>query len=206
MAVDAVIPKQIGGRELIEESGRLRAAHPIALIESCATANELDFLWRYFEAGDFAKGLVRVYDDDGEPMGRYADYADRIDAQSYIKFEVSAYQWVKRFSLGKEWTAIGELFERMMRGEATMTFIDWGSHLTDVDDEKIAYGGAMISMRMLALRLKDSYRDFFRWYQAVRNAESDGKKASPREIARQMETDQRFSAWIEDFKSERGVP
>lgn len=208
MAVDAVLPKQVNGRELLEEAGRLRAAHPIACIENCATENEINYLWRYFEASDFAAGLVRVYDDAGEPMGRYAAFAERIDPQAYIKFEVAAYQWVRRYSLGREWATIATMFERMMRGEAETSFVDWGGYLTDADDPKISYGGAVISMRMLALRLKDSYRDFFRFYEGVRKADAikGGAKASSREVLREIERDDMYRAWIEDFKSDRGVP
>jgi hypothetical protein len=207
MTVDAHLPKKVNGRELLEEAGRLRAMHPIAAVENCATATELDFLWRYFEAGDFKAGRVCVYDiETNEPIGRYADYADKIDAQSYIRFECSAYDWVRRFSLGREWATIATLFERMMRGETEISFIDWGSHLTDADDQKIAYGGAVISMRMLGLRLKDSYRDFFRWYETVRKAEVSGDKITPKEALREMERDQMYQSWIEEFKSTRGVP
>lgn len=208
MVADVALPKTVNGRELLEESGRLRAAHPIALVESCATPNELDFLWRFFEAGDFAEGQCRVYDEDGEPLGRYADFAEKMDAQTYIRFETSAYQWVKRFALGREWSVIAVMFERMMRGKAEQTMIDWGSYLTDADDERISYGGAVISMRMLALRLKDAYRDFARWYQAVAkaDAETKGAKVSPREILRDMERDDMYRAWINEFKQDRGLP
>jgi hypothetical protein len=201
MVADIALPKD---REIANVE--LRAIHPMAGIESCASASELDFLWRFLEASDFVAGHVRVYDDEGEPMGRYADHAERMDAQAYVKFEVSAYNWVRRFSMGKEWATIAEMFVRMLSGRTESSFVDWGSFLTNSDDEKISYGGAQVSMRMLALRLKDAYRDFFRWYETVKKAEEQGQKVTPRDALRELERDARYQRWIEEFKQDRGVP
>lgn len=205
MVADIALPKREGERELIQSGERLRVANPVACIETCATASEQDFLWRFFEASDFASGQVRVYDDAGDPIGRYEDYADRIDAATYVKFEISAYNWVRRYGLGKEWMGIAEMFVRMMTGRTETGIIDWGTYLTNCDDERVAYGGAQVSMRMLGLRLKDAYRDFFRWYETVRKAESGGEKVTPREALREMERDAMYQSWIEEFKSTRGV-
>lgn len=205
MAVDVALPVKEGSREMIRSKDQLRVAHPIACIESCASASEQDFLWRFFEASDFAAGSIRVFDDADEPIGRYADYASRMDAASYVRFEIAAYDWVRRFGLGKEWATIAEMFLRMMSGRTETGVIDWGTFLTNCDDEKVAWGGAQVSMRMLGLRLKDAYRDFFRWYEAVRKSDEKGK-ASPREVARELERESMYQSWIEEFKANRGVP
>lgn len=206
MVADVALPAKGSDREIANVD--LRVVHPIAAIENAASASELDFLWRFLEASDFADGHVRVYADDGEPMGRYADHADRVDATSYVRFEISAFQWVRRYSLGKEWATIAEMFIRMLSGRTETSFIDWGSFLTNSDDEKISYGGAQISMRMLGLRLKDAYRDFFRWYEAVKKTDEAARgkelKATPREALRELERDAMYQRWIDDYK--RGVP
>lgn len=205
MVVDVALPKRQGERELIADGENLRVANPVACIESCASASEQDFLWRFFEASDFVAGNVRVYDDNGDPLGRYEDYAEKVDAASYVKFEIGAYDWVRRYGLGKEWATIAEMFIRMMSGRTETGIVDWGVFLTNCDDEKVAWGGAQVSMRMLGLRLKDAYRDFFRWYEAVRKTEEGGKKATPREALRELERNAKYEGWIKDFKTERGV-
>ena len=206
MAVDIALPERSEDqREVTKPSEQLRAVHPMVAIENCASQSELDFLIRFFEAADFADGHCRVYDDAGEPFGRYADHAQRIDAQSYIKFEIQAYQWVRRFGLGQEWGTIAELAMRMLSGRTETSFIDWGSFLTNADDEKVAYGGAQVSMRMLGLRLKDAYRDFFRFYKTMRDEAKNGKELSPREALREVERDAMYSDWIGEFKRNRGL-
>ena len=204
MTVDIALPKKQGEREMIANGDRLRVANPVACIESCASATEQDFLWRFFEASDFASGHATVLDSEGEPIGRYEDYASRIDPATYIKFETQAYQWVRRYGLGREWGTIAEMFTRMMAGKTKTGIIDWGSYLTNCDDERVAYGGAQVSMRMLGMRLKDAYRDFFRFYEQIRK-ETPGSIVTPREALRELERDAMYTAWIEEWKSDRGV-
>jgi hypothetical protein len=205
MAVDIVLPERDGERELLRQGDRLRVAHPLACIEACATATEQDFLLRFFEASDFAAGLVKVFDETGEPLGRYAEHHDRIDAQSYIRFEISAYQWVRRFGLGKEWATIAEMFLRMMSGRSETGIVDWGVFLTNCDDERVAYGGAQVSMRMLGLRLKDAYRDFFRFYKTLQEEAQQGREMTPREVLREVDRNHAYKQWIDEFKSNRGL-
>lgn len=205
MVADVALPEREGAREVIRENGVLRTAHPLACIERCAAESELDFLLRFFEASDFSNGYVRVFDDNGDPMGRYADHADRIEAQAYVRFEIDAYQWVRKFGLGKEWATIAEMFVRMMTGKTETGMIDWGVFLTNCDDERVAYGGAQVSMRMLGLRLKDAYRDFFRFYKTLKEEADAGKQSSAREVLQKTERDAMYREWINDFKSNRGL-
>jgi hypothetical protein len=205
MAVtDITLPERDGEREVIRNGDSLRVAHPLACIERCASETELDFLQRFFEASDFAGGAVRVFDGD-EPIGRYALHAKRIKPADYVKFEIQSYQWVRRFGLGREWGTIAEMFIRMSAGRTETGMVDWGVFLTNCDDEKVAYGGAQVSMRMLGLRLKDAYRDFFRFYKTMQEEAVRGKEMSPREALREIERDVRYREWINEFKENRGL-
>ncbi len=204
MAVDIALPEREGDREVIRNGDSLRIAHPLACIEQCASETEIDFLQRFFEASDFANGFIKVFDGQ-EPIGRYALHAERMDAASYVKFETQAFQWVRRFGLGKEWSVIAEMFLRMTAGKTETGMVDWGVFLTNCDDERVAYGGAQVSMRMLGLRLKDAYRDFFRFYRTMQEEAARGKEMSPREALREIERDVRYREWISEFKSNRGL-
>ena len=194
-----------GGRHVIESGERTRVATPMAYIEACATQTEQDFLWRYYEAWDFANGNAKVVDEGGEPLGRYADHAARIDPKSYIRFEIQAYRWVRDYGLGKEWGVVAEMFVRMMAGRAQIEVIDWGSYLTNSDDEKICIGGAQVSMRFLGLRLKDGYRDFFRWYRYIQQQERDGQPITADGALLAMQREKTMTAVIDRFKQEHSL-
>jgi len=97
------------------------------------------------------------------------------------------------------------MFCRMMAGKTETGAIDWGSFLTNSDDERISYGGAMVSFRMLGLRLKDCYRDFARFYKTLQQESEKGREFTPREALREVERDVMYSEWINDFKRNRGL-
>lgn len=203
--VGEVVPGQHGGRPVLKSNGQTRIALPMHYIESCVSKVESDFLWRFFEACDFAEGSIQVLDKHGEPLGRYADHADTVDPQTYVRMEVEAYKWVLRLGLGREWATIAQMFLRMMADQAKISFIDWGSLLTNSDDAKISTGGAQVSMRMLGIRLKDAYRDFFRWYRYVHECQTRGIEPSGAGAYASLEREKRVALDIQQFKQRNGL-
>lgn len=204
-SIGEIITGEHGGRAVLREDGRTRIALPMAYVETCAARVEQDFLWRFIEAHDFSNGNHKVIDDNGEPLGRYEDHAASIDPESYVKLEIQAYQWVRRYGLGKEWETVSEMFLRMMTDRAEISFIDWGSFLTNSDDDRIALGGGQVSVRMLGLRLKDAYRDFFRWYRYVRECAESGREPTGKEALYRLEREKLVSQQITSFRAEFGL-
>lgn len=206
-AIGEVIAGEYGNRPVLREGEHTRIALPMAYVETCVSRVEQDFLWRFFEAHDFANGNTRVVDPDtGEPFGRYADHATTIDPESYVRLEIQAYQWVRRYGLGREWGMVSEIFLRMMCDRAEISFIEWGAFLTECDDdEHIALGGAQVSVRMLGLRLKDAYRDFFRWYRYVRDCDAQGREPSGSEALYRLQREKNVAQQIADFRAEYGL-
>ncbi len=204
-SIGEIIPGEHGGRPVIKNGGQTRIALPMAYVETCASRVEQDFLWRFFEAHDFVNGNTRVVDEAGEPLGRYADHAGSVDPETYVKLEIQAYQWVRRYGLGKEWEIIAEMFLRMMCDRAEISFIDWGSFLTDADDDKISLGGAQVSMRMLGIRLKDAYRDFFRWLTYVKDCDGRGVEPTGKGALQQLEREQATQNRLAALRAEYGL-
>lgn len=204
-AVGEVVPGEHGGRAVIKNNGQTRIALPMAYVESCISKVESDFLWRFYEASDFVDGNTNIIGPDGEPIGRYADHAATVDPRTYIRTEAEAFKWVMRLGLGREWATIAELFIRMMTDRAKITFIDWGGLLTNSDDEKISMGGGQVSMRMLGIRLKDAYRDYFRWYKYVHECEVRGIEPTGAGAYASLEREKRVSSDIQKFKERNGL-
>jgi len=195
-----------GSRPVLHHNGKTRVALPMAYVDNCISKAESDFLWRFFEASDFANGHREVVLSTGEPVGRYADHASTIDPDSYVRFEVQAYKWVREFGLGREWATVAEMFVRMMADRANITFAEWGAYLTNCDDEKVAIGGAQVSLRMLGLRLKDAYRDFFRWYRYVREAEARNEQPTGHGAMQAFEREESIRQSVSRFKRAHGLP
>jgi hypothetical protein len=205
-AVGEVVPGQQGGRPvLVSPNGQSRIALPMAYVESCVSKVEEDFLWRFFEAYDFADGNTLIFDDNG-PIGRYADHAENVDPESYVRMEVEAFRWVRQYGLGREWATIAELFLRMMADRAKISVIDWGGLLTNSDESNIALGGAQVSFRMLGIRLKDAYRDFFRWYRYVHDCQARGEEPTGQGAYASLERERRVALDIQRFKRAAGLP
>lgn len=205
-SIGEIIPGEHGGRPVLKSGDQIRIALPMAYVETCATRTEQDFLWRFFEAHDFVNGNTKVVDSDtGEPIGRYADHAGVVDAETYVKLEIQAYQWVRRYGLGREWGMVAEIFLRMMCDRAEISFIEWGQFLTESEDEKIGLGGGQASVRMLGLRLKDAYRDFFRWYRYVRECDAQGREPTGKDALYRLEREKQVAASIENFRTEYGL-
>lgn len=203
-SVGEVIAGEHGNRPVLKNGDQVRIALPMAYVETCAARVEQDFLWRFFEAHDFHNGNHAVLDEDGQPLGRYADHADTIDPETYVKLEIQAYQWVRKYGLGREWETIAEMFLRMMTDRASISFIEWGSFLTNSEDDKIAMGGGQVSVRMLGLRLKDAYREFFRWYTYVSECKANGVEPNGREALQRVEREKLISQQINDFRRSYG--
>ena len=193
------------GRVILEQNGRSRVALPMAYVENCISKSEGDFLWRFFEASDFAEGHREVHFSDGTPVGRYAEYAKDVDSESYVRFEIQAYKWVKEYGLGREWKTVAEIFLRMMHDRADISFREWGAYLTNSDDEKIAIGGGQVSLRMLGIRLKDAYRDFFRWYRYIKDTEARGAEPTGHGAMRSFHREDMIRKSLTDFKRARGL-
>lgn len=204
-AVGEIIAGEHGGRPVIQQNGQTRIALPMAYVEACVSKVEEDFLWRFFEAWDFSNGNIKLHDSEGTPLGRYADHAATIEPDAYVRMEIQAYRWVKQYGLGPEWATIAEMFLRMMEGRAQTSFIEWGQYLTNSDDEKISLGGAQVSMRTLGLRLKDGYRDFFRWYKYVRDCDAAGREPTAYGALSELERERRVGDQIARFKLARGL-
>jgi hypothetical protein len=192
------------GRKLLRQNGRLRTATPLAYIENCASRDEVDFLQRYFEAYCFTTGS-RAVDSDGAPIGRYADYAEEIDPEGYVRLEIHAFQWVRRYELGAEWAMMSELFLRMEAERSTVAMIDFGGYRVNSLDEKISLGAGQASMRDLGIRLKDAYRNFFRWYTYVQQCEAVGREPTPDGALKETEREQAITQKIEQFKLAKGL-
>ena len=203
-AVAEIEPGKHGNRPVLKNGAQTRIALPMAYVESCAAKIEQDFLWRFSEAHDFANGNQVVLDEDGAPIGRYADHAASVDPDSYVHLEIQAYEWVRRYGLGREWAMRAEIFLRMMANRTQITVIDWGGYLTHSDDEKISLGGAQVSIRDLGLRLKDAYRDFFRWYRYVRECEMRGREPSGQEALYQLQREQMVAEHLQELRADYG--
>lgn len=159
-----------GGRRGVEgRDGTVRVSTPIVHGEEVCTPQELDFLRRFCEAWSMKQGSFWPVDNDGTPVGRYAEHASRIDPEAYVRFEIRAMDWVRAYGVGKEWGAIFELFARMEGGVSTIDVLDWVAHMTgaDDDDDTALMCGARLTARYIALRLKDAYQDFFAIYKQV---------------------------------------
>lgn len=192
-------------RPMLHQNGTMRVATPLAYVASCISRVEEDFLLRFFEAYCFTTGSKCV-DAGGAPIGRYVDHAEDVDPDSYVRLEVQAYNWIRRYCLGREWALIGELFVRMEAGRATTAMVDLGGQRTNSYDERVALGGAQVTIKDLGLRLKDAYRDFFRWYSYVKFCEEKGREATPGGAFSSMQREQNVSERIAQFKLARGLP
>lgn len=200
-----VIPGEHGNRPVIRENGQTRIAMPMVYIESCASKHEQDFLWRFYEAYEFAEGLRHAVDGDGEPMGRYELYADSMAPETYERLEVQAFKWIRHYSLGREWGLRAEMFLRMMSDRTKTTLVDLGHFLTNSDDEHVALGGGQVSLRDLGLVLKDAYRDFFRWYDYVRQCEAQGREPNGKEALTHLQREKEIALQIDEFRKAHGL-
>jgi hypothetical protein len=204
-AVGEVVPGQHGGRPVLKTNGQTRIALPMAYLENCISQVESDFLCRFYEACEIYDGRLHLFDGEGEPMGRFARYADTVDPQSYARMEIEAYKWVRRYALGQEWATVAEVFLRMMTERAKLSPLDWGGLLTNSDDAKISLGGYQVSMKLLGIRLKDAYRDFFRYYRYVSECASRGEEPSGQGAYASLERDKRVARDIQRFKQAQGL-
>jgi hypothetical protein len=200
----AVTSEQYGGRTVLTENGRRRIATPMAYVESCLSRIEEEFLWRFFEAHCFKTGSKPV-DVDGNPVGRYVDYADQVDPESYAKLEIQAFDWIRKYKLGKESLTVAELFLRMESGRQSLSLLDFGSSFVNTYDEKVALGGGKGAIRVLAMLIKDAYRDFFRWYDYVLDCEKRGREATPLGAQNEAERERQISQHIQNFKLAKGL-
>lgn len=160
-----------GGRKAIVEGEYVRIATPMAHSQRALDNTAKRVLWRFIWASELALGnRAVVIDSDGEPRGRYREYSERVDVETYIKSELAAYRWILEHALGKQAAQAARIIARL-EGERleTIDFEKWGAHITNCDHELVALGGAIGSVVMLAMMLADAYRD---WADLCRIRES----------------------------------
>lgn len=204
-AVGEVVPGEHNGRTVLKTNGQTRIALPMAYVENCASKVESDFLWRFFEAADFSSGETMVVNGQGAPMGRYADYMTQVGPEAYVRLEIQAFRWVRKYGLGREWAAIAEIFLRMMAERVKIGVVEWGGLIVNSDDERIGLGSGQATLCMLGIRLKDAYRDFFRWYRYVSECEARGDEPTATGAYASMERDKRVAMDIQRFKQDNGL-
>lgn len=205
-AIGESVPGEQGGRPVLRQNGQTRIALPMAYVDVCATSVEKEFLWRFLEAWDFVNGYTDLFDSDGEPRGRYSAHAERVDPDTYIKTEIQAYRWVRQYGLGKEWAQIADMYLHMMSADrAKVAMVDWGHYLVKDDNEYIALGGAMVSVKLLGLRLKDAYREFFRWYRYVQDCQQRGEEPTGKGAFESLERERRIALEMRRFKQAQGL-
>lgn len=195
------LPSVNGNRAVLHENGRARVALPMAYIESCTSKVQQDFLWRFFEAWQFSEGHICAVNADGEPQGRYAAHADAISPSQYTRLEVDAFRWVRQYDLGQEWAMIAELFLRMMSDRTDISMIDWGRARTNCFDEKVALGGAQVTVGDLGFRLKDAYRNFFRWYKYVTECEQRDREPTGDGAMKALQREKAVADQIQEFRA-----
>lgn len=204
MTAAAVTQSEQRERGAITANGRRRIASPMAYVESCLSRIEEEFLWRFFEAHCFKTGS-RPVAPDGTPLGRYADFAEQIDPDAYAKLEIQAFDWVRKYALGRESAMIAELFLRMEGGNPSTTMLDFGGSFVNSHDERVALGGGQGAIRMLGIRIKDAYRDFFRYYSYVQSCEERGRPSTPAGALAEVQREQIIAQNIETFKLAKGL-
>jgi len=204
MTASAVAQGRDGQRPMLTQNGVRRTATPLAYVANCLTKIEEDFLLRFFEAYCFVGG-ARPVDDDGGPVGRYVDHCEDVDPDSYVRMEIQAFHWVRKYALGREWILIAEMYLRMEGQRASTSMIDLGGYRTNSYDERVALGGAQVTIKDLGIRLKDAYRDFFRWYGYVKECEEKGREATPAGALNEVKREHHVMKTIEAFKSSKGI-
>ena len=187
-------------RIVLQENGRSRVALPMAYIENCTTELQQRYLWRFYEAYEFANALRHPVNSDGEPVGQYAPHASVVSPEDYIRLEVQAFQWIRKYALGQEWAMAAELYLRMMSERTNISILDWGRERTNSVDEKIALGGAQVTLKDLAIRLKDAYRDFFRWYKYVKECEEKNREPTGAGALDKLEREQVISEQLSAYR------
>lgn len=179
-----------GGSRYISEEGRPdRAALPMHCIDGACTARELDILWRFTEASEYAKGNVAVgIGPDEQPRGRYADYADKIDFPTYRAAEADAYRWICAVALGEQAAFLTEVIARLNAGRMNngFDFVEFGSKLINELNEDRALGAAIGGTRVICLMLQDAYRDYAEHYAAMMAAASAGRVLTQSEQQRRI--------------------
>lgn len=179
-----------GGRRIIQEPGRpARVALPVNVAEQALTVDEKRILVRFIDASELARGNYAVAEVNGEPRGRFAQYAERVSLTQYASFEIDAFRWIQGKAFGKENCTLSEVIARISGERSDLTFEQFGAYLANDDDEKIARGAAIGALRALAWSLKDAYRDYYELWSIRQRAANEGRALSDDEAARRVRRD-----------------
>lgn len=153
-----------GGRALIREAGKpARVALPMQCAVDALSDRDKDVLHRFFDALQMSWGNMTVAEMHGEPRGRYARYSERVTLPTYAAYEVDAFRWIARNALGAESRGWAEYLARMQaEDKLKYNFLEWGAALINTENRDMALGAAIASLRTLAFRLGDAYRQYNR--------------------------------------------
>ncbi len=177
-----------GNRVIIEgmDGEPDRVGLPMHFVDQACVDDEKRLLARWIEASELSKGNIAVAFADGQARGTFAQYAERIDLQTYVKFEVMAYRWIQESAFGREIFQHAEIFARMSGERVNVQFVDWGKLLANSDDPKIALGAGIGATRILANAIKDAYRDFSGHWKRLQDAKAAGRVLSDSEATQRV--------------------
>lgn len=173
------------GRRIIRagDDGPDLVALPVHVAAEAASPDEIAVLMRFMEASEMAKGNMTVALLAGQPRGRYARHADKVDVRTYADFEIDAYRWILRSALGKKLGFVAELIAKMNaeRGEVNVERL--GEAVTNSTDPDIALGGAIAVIRAAAWALFDAYRDYYELWKIRDDAARAGQQLTDDQAA-----------------------
>lgn len=190
-----------GGRSIIagRDGEPDRVANPLTLVDGSCTDKEKRLLLRFAEASEMSKGNVAVAMIEGDARGRYAEFEDRIDLETYIRYEVAAFRWIQNRAFGRESMTVGEIFARMVGDRCEVDFIGWGHMIAATDNPDIALGAAIGTTRSLAWALADAYRDFYDHWKARQEAARAGQQLSASDQERRIRRGDRVREAIRQY-------
>jgi hypothetical protein len=178
------------GRRIISQEGQpRRVALPMQCIQEACTDAEKAILWRFFEAFQLSQGNYAVAVIDGQPRGRYEQYAKKVDFETYRDAEVGAFRWIMMNAFGKEARGICAILCRL-DGEqiSTFDFIQFGAILANSKSDNIDFdlGVAVGTTKMTAVMVRDAYRDYSEFWKARQAAALSGRELTAEESVRRQ--------------------
>lgn len=191
------------GRRIISQEGQpRRVALPMHCVDGACSDQEKAILMRFTEASELAKGNSAVAVIDGEPRGRYEQYAKRVDFETYREAEVGAYRWILHSAFGKKAALLAEFMARMNGERTSISFEQFGADFVNSDNPDVALGGAIGSARACAIMLQDAYRDYAEFWKAREAAARSGRALTDEESVRRQRRGDMTRRVIQGYRAE----
>lgn len=176
-----------GRRMVINDTEERRAALPMHAVQDACDEREQAILMRFTEASEMAKHNMSVAIVGGVPRGRYAQFAGKVDFETYRDAEVSAYRWILASAFGPRAAMLAEVIAKLNGDRIEQfDFVGLGVSLAKTLNQDVALGAALGSTRVCAWMLMDAYRDYYEFWRAREAAARSGRALTDEESVRRQ--------------------